>query len=49
MGPEGGIDWAHAEALALAILLTEGVPVRFTGQDVGARHLQPAARWCCTT
>ncbi len=34
MGPEGGIDWAHAEALALASLLTEGVPVRLTGQDV---------------
>jgi len=34
LGPEGGIDWAHAEALALASLLTEGVPLRFTGQDV---------------
>lgn len=34
MGPEGGIDWAHAEALALASLLTEGVPIRLTGQDV---------------
>jgi 2-oxoglutarate dehydrogenase E1 component len=34
MGPEGGIDWAHAEALAVASLLTEGVPVRLTGQDV---------------
>ncbi len=33
MGPEGGIDWAHAEALALASLLTEGVPIRLTGQD----------------
>jgi 2-oxoglutarate dehydrogenase E1 component len=33
MGPEGGIDWAHAEALALASLLTEGVPLRLTGQD----------------
>ena len=31
--PEGGIDWAHAETLALASLLTEGVPVRLTGQD----------------
>jgi 2-oxoglutarate dehydrogenase E1 component len=30
---EGGIDWGHAEALALATLLTEGVPVRLTGQD----------------
>ncbi|HVW18776.1 MAG TPA: multifunctional oxoglutarate decarboxylase/oxoglutarate dehydrogenase thiamine pyrophosphate-binding subunit/dihydrolipoyllysine-residue succinyltransferase subunit, partial [Solirubrobacteraceae bacterium] len=33
LGPEGGIDWAHAEALAFATLLTEGVPVRLTGQD----------------
>ena len=28
-----GIDWAHAEALAFASLLTEGTPVRLTGQD----------------
>ncbi|WP_419160897.1 2-oxoglutarate dehydrogenase E1 component [Candidatus Palauibacter sp.] len=27
------IDWGHAEALALAGLLTEGVPVRLTGED----------------
>jgi 2-oxoglutarate dehydrogenase E1 component len=27
------IDWAHAEALAFASLLTEGTPVRLTGQD----------------
>jgi 2-oxoglutarate decarboxylase len=33
LGPEGGIDWGHAEALALASLLTEGVPLRLTGQD----------------
>jgi 2-oxoglutarate dehydrogenase E1 component len=33
LGAEGGIDWAHAEALALAALLVEGVPIRFTGQD----------------
>ncbi|HEY4896422.1 MAG TPA: multifunctional oxoglutarate decarboxylase/oxoglutarate dehydrogenase thiamine pyrophosphate-binding subunit/dihydrolipoyllysine-residue succinyltransferase subunit [Solirubrobacteraceae bacterium] len=29
----GGIDWAHAEALAFASLLTEGTPLRLTGQD----------------
>jgi multifunctional 2-oxoglutarate metabolism enzyme len=27
------IDWAHAESLAFASLLTEGTPVRLTGQD----------------
>jgi 2-oxoglutarate dehydrogenase E1 component len=30
---EGGIEFGHAEALALASLLTEDVHVRFTGQD----------------
>jgi 2-oxoglutarate dehydrogenase E1 component len=33
LGPEGGIDWAHAEALAFASLLSEGTPIRLTGQD----------------
>jgi 2-oxoglutarate dehydrogenase E1 component len=33
LGPEGGIDWGHAEALAFATLLSEGVPIRLTGQD----------------
>ncbi len=27
------LDWAHAEALAFASLLTEGTPIRLTGQD----------------
>ncbi|MBJ7328764.1 MAG: multifunctional oxoglutarate decarboxylase/oxoglutarate dehydrogenase thiamine pyrophosphate-binding subunit/dihydrolipoyllysine-residue succinyltransferase subunit [Solirubrobacteraceae bacterium] len=44
LGDEGGIDWAHAEALAFASLLTEGTPIRLTGQDVergtfSQRHL----------
>ncbi len=44
LGADGGIDWAHAETLAFASLLTEGVPVRLTGQDVergtfSQRHL----------
>jgi 2-oxoglutarate dehydrogenase E1 component len=44
LGAEGGIDWAHAEQLALASLLTEGVPIRLTGQDTergtfSQRHL----------
>jgi 2-oxoglutarate dehydrogenase E1 component len=30
----GGIDWGHAEALAFASLLVEGVGVRMSGQDV---------------
>jgi 2-oxoglutarate decarboxylase len=33
LGPEGGIDYGHAEALAFGSLLLEGVPVRLTGQD----------------
>jgi 2-oxoglutarate dehydrogenase E1 component len=41
--PEG-IEWAHAEALAFAALLTEGTPLRLTGQDTergtfSQRHL----------
>jgi 2-oxoglutarate decarboxylase len=44
VGTEGGIDWAQAEALAYASLLTEGTPVRLTGQDAergtfSQRHL----------
>ncbi len=27
------LDWAHAEALAFASLLTDGTPIRLTGQD----------------
>jgi 2-oxoglutarate dehydrogenase E1 component len=30
---EGRLEWAHAEALAFASLLVEGVPIRLTGQD----------------
>ncbi len=33
LGGDGGVDWAHAEALAFASLLTEGTPIRLTGQD----------------
>jgi 2-oxoglutarate dehydrogenase E1 component len=34
MGADGGIDWGHAEALALASILRDGTPVRLSGQDV---------------
>jgi 2-oxoglutarate dehydrogenase E1 component len=30
-----GIDWATAESLAFATLLTEGAPIRLSGQDSG--------------
>lgn len=33
LGDAGGIDWGHAEALAFASLVSEGVHVRITGQD----------------
>jgi 2-oxoglutarate dehydrogenase E1 component len=34
MGEAGGIDWGHAEALALASLVVGGTTVRMTGQDI---------------
>jgi len=44
LGAQGGITWAHAESLAFASLLTEGIPIRLTGQDAergtfSQRHL----------
>src|SRR5438270_510650 len=33
MGPEGGIDWGQAEALAFASMLADGTPIRLSGQD----------------
>jgi 2-oxoglutarate dehydrogenase E1 component len=41
---DGGIDWAHAETLALAAILAESVPIRLSGQDTergtfSQRHL----------
>jgi 2-oxoglutarate dehydrogenase E1 component len=40
----GGIDWGHAESLAYASLLVDGIPIRLTGQDTergtfSQRHL----------
>ncbi|MDQ6642829.1 MAG: 2-oxoglutarate dehydrogenase E1 component, partial [Chloroflexota bacterium] len=34
LGPDGGIDWGQAEALAFASMLADGTPIRITGQDV---------------
>jgi 2-oxoglutarate dehydrogenase E1 component len=31
--PQGTLDWGHAETLAFASLLRDGVPIRLTGQD----------------
>ncbi len=30
---DGPIDWAHAELLAFASILADGIPIRLTGQD----------------
>jgi len=43
-GADSAITWAHAESLAFASLLTEGYPIRLTGQDAergtfSQRHL----------
>ncbi|HET9016131.1 MAG TPA: 2-oxoglutarate dehydrogenase E1 component [Thermomicrobiaceae bacterium] len=40
----GNLDWAHAEELALASILTDGTPIRMAGQDIergtfSQRHL----------
>ena len=42
--PDGKVDWAHAETLAFAAILSDDVPIRLTGQDAergtfSQRHL----------
>jgi len=42
--PDGKVDWAHAETLAFAAILSDGTPIRLTGQDAergtfSQRHL----------
>ena len=42
--PDGKVDWAHAETLAFAAIISDGTPVRLTGQDAergtfSQRHL----------
>ncbi len=44
LGPDGSIDFGFAESLALASVLTDGTPIRLTGQDTergtfSQRHL----------
>jgi 2-oxoglutarate dehydrogenase E1 component len=56
LSQNGAIEWAHAETLAFASLLTEGVPVRMSGQDTergtfSQRHLvlhdvKSGAKYC---
>jgi multifunctional 2-oxoglutarate metabolism enzyme len=48
---EPRVDWGHAELLAFASLLTDGVPVRLTGQDTarGTFSQRHAVLWDAST
>jgi 2-oxoglutarate decarboxylase len=46
--PTAGINWAHAEALAFASLLTEGIPIRLTGQDTERGTFSSVTSSCTT-
>ncbi|MGH2385458.1 MAG: multifunctional oxoglutarate decarboxylase/oxoglutarate dehydrogenase thiamine pyrophosphate-binding subunit/dihydrolipoyllysine-residue succinyltransferase subunit, partial [Candidatus Limnocylindria bacterium] len=48
---EPRVDWGHAELLAFATLLTEGTPIRLTGQDTvrGTFSQRHAGLWDATT
>ena len=48
---EPTVDWGHAEQLAFATLLTEGTPVRLTGQDTvrGTFSQRHAGLWDAKT
>ena len=49
IGADGGIDWAHAEALAFASLLTRGHADPPDRPGRRARHVLASATSCCTT
>ena len=42
------IDWAHAEALAFAAILTDGTPIRLTGRTPSAAPSASATSSCTT-
>ena len=48
---EPRVDWGHAEQLAFASLLTEGTPIRLTGQDTvrGTFSQRHAGLWDAST
>jgi 2-oxoglutarate dehydrogenase E1 component len=48
---EAHVDWGHAELLAFASLLTEGTPIRLTGQDTvrGTFSQRHAGLWDART
>ena len=48
---EGRVDWGQAEQLALATLITEGTPIRLTGQDTvrGTFSQRHAGLWDART
>ncbi len=31
--PDGKLDWAHAETMAFAAIISDGIPIRLSGQD----------------
>jgi 2-oxoglutarate dehydrogenase E1 component len=48
LGDQPGIDWGHAEALAFASLLSDGISVRMSGQDTSAVRFRIATPFSTT-